>query len=202
MAGADFRGAEALLRREGEDLVKDRIPKGYRLPELDLRLRKQRTRMEASLLATAARLGVPVPRVREVGDTTIRMEWLPGERVKDILDVLPPQEQRQLAAQIGEAVARLHAGGIAHGDLTTSNMIYKDKRLYLIDFGLARMSHRAEDQAADLFLLAEALQAGHFPVRDAVWATILKAYKAKYAHAAPVLAQVARIRARRRYRSE
>ncbi|MEK6840274.1 MAG: serine/threonine protein kinase, partial [Nanoarchaeota archaeon] len=44
------RGAEALLYREGDILVKERIIKNYRLPEIDQELRKLRTRREGKLL--------------------------------------------------------------------------------------------------------------------------------------------------------
>jgi TP53 regulating kinase-like protein len=32
----------------------------------------------------------------------------------------------QVASKIGRAVARLHDGGVVHGDLTTSNMILRE----------------------------------------------------------------------------
>lgn len=38
---------------------------------------------------------------------------------------------------MGFLIFRLHQQGIIHGDLTTSNMILKDNKLYLIDFGLS-----------------------------------------------------------------
>ena len=44
------QGAEAILYREDDILIKERIKKGYRIKELDEKLRKRRTRSEAKLL--------------------------------------------------------------------------------------------------------------------------------------------------------
>ncbi|VDN38723.1 unnamed protein product [Gongylonema pulchrum] len=42
--------------------------------------------------------------------------------------------------RLGRIIAKLHAGGIMHGDLTTSNMLLRNgnpETIVLIDFGLA-----------------------------------------------------------------
>jgi len=47
--------------------------------------------------------------------------------------------------RLGQLIYRVHElgnncinkKGVIHGDLTTSNMIYKDNQIYLIDFGLS-----------------------------------------------------------------
>jgi serine/threonine protein kinase len=70
----------------------------------------------------------------------------------------------QLLGLIGEAIGKLHAGGIMHGDLTTSNILTKanidgtnldNNGLYLIDFGLSYISSNLEDKAVDLFVLGK-----------------------------------------------
>ena len=59
------RGAEAEIRRGcwlGRDvIVKSRVPKEYRHPDLDRSLRNARTRNEARLMHDARELGVPTP---------------------------------------------------------------------------------------------------------------------------------------------
>jgi len=45
------RGAEAVLYMEDGNLVKERIEKGYRIKELDDRLRRRRTRLESKILS-------------------------------------------------------------------------------------------------------------------------------------------------------
>jgi len=190
------RGAEAVLSRNGDELVKDRIKKGYRVTELDVRIRKERTRMEAKLLNEARRAGVNTPDVLSVGGNVIRMTFIDGRRMKELLNA--GADLPRLAEMIGEAVAKLHSAGIVHGDLTTSNMILHGGRLYLIDFGLGFFSPKVEDQATDLAVLYEALQSTHFKHLNTLWQNILKGYGA-YARSTDVLGQLEDIQKRGRY---
>jgi len=77
--------------------------------------------------------------------------------------------------EIGRSVRKLHDANIIHGDLTTSNMILKDK-VYFIDFGLGFFSTRIEDKAVDLFLFKKALESKHHEVWEECFKEVLKAY--------------------------
>ena len=44
------QGAEAIIYKIDNKVVKDRIKKSYRIPELDLKIRRRRTKAEAKLL--------------------------------------------------------------------------------------------------------------------------------------------------------
>ena len=56
------RGAEAKIILSNNLIIKDRIKKSYRIPELDEKIRKLRTRAEAKLLNKASKIiNVPVP---------------------------------------------------------------------------------------------------------------------------------------------
>jgi N6-L-threonylcarbamoyladenine synthase/protein kinase Bud32 len=189
------RGAEAVLYLSKGELVKERIKKGYRVAEIDEKLRRVRTKGEASLLSKASRAGVLTPGVREVEKFSIRMEFLEGERVKEALE----KGSSGIYEKIGEIVGKLHSSNIVHGDLTTSNMILKGEKLYLIDFGLGRMTNRVEDFAVDLLLLYEAFRSTHFPLLEEAWKAILKAYTQEYAHAGDVIKRMEKIKKRRRY---
>ncbi len=194
------RGAEAVLFRKDDRLIKDRIKKGYRVPELDKRIRRLRTRGEERLLDRAQRAGVNTPRVLDSGESELVMEFVEGERIKDCFNSYTKSKRELVCKLIGEAVAKLHSAGIVHGDLTTSNMILKDNNLFLIDFGLGRMSERIEDQAVDLFLLFEALKSTHFEYLNEAWQYILKVYRQNYNRAGEVLKRIERIEKRRRYK--
>lgn len=63
--------------------------------------------------------------------------------------------------KLGDLVKKLHGIGIIHGDLTTSNMVYKDGEIYLVDFGLGALTATVEDKAVDLFLFEKAFIATH-----------------------------------------
>jgi TP53 regulating kinase-like protein len=196
------QGAEAILYREGCEVVKDRVAKGYRLPEIDARIRKIRTRAESKLLDAAARAGLNVPRVLETGSTVLRMEFIDGSKVKDILNELPENERDSVCGLIGNAAARMHGAGIAHGDLTTSNMVYKDGKVYLIDFGLGKFSSKPEDQATDMYLLYEALKAAHFKYLSRSWQYILKSYADNNSGAGAAIERFKKIEKRRRYKGD
>jgi len=202
------RGAEAVLyldEKETENgvqkvLVKDRVSKGYRLPELDKRIRRQRTRHEDGLLERANRAGVPVPRVFDVSGNVLVMEFIGGDRVKDVLNGLGDKERHEAEMLMGESLGRLHSSNIVHGDYTTSNMILKDGKLFVIDLGLGKYSGKVEDQAVDLYLLHEALKAAHFKYLNEAWQKILKSYGQHYTQAKAVLDRLEKIGKRRRYK--
>jgi len=58
-------------------------------------------------------------------------------------------------------VGALHTGGIIHGDLTTSNMLWAEGKMYVIDFGLGSMTDEVEARGVDLRVLKEAFGSTH-----------------------------------------
>jgi tRNA A-37 threonylcarbamoyl transferase component Bud32 len=50
------QGAEAVIKLENGFIIKDRISKAYRIPELDIKIRKQRTKAEKKLLEKASKI--------------------------------------------------------------------------------------------------------------------------------------------------
>jgi len=172
------QGAEALLYLKNNKLIKERIPKSYRIKEIDDKLRKFRTRREGKILEKAQ---INVPKVFKIDDKDmkIEMEFIPGKLLKDILDDLSISERNKICKQIGEEISKLHEQNIIHGDLTTSNMIYYQDKIYFIDFGLSFFSHKIEDKAVDLHLLKQALESKHYKHFESSFKTILSSYKNK-----------------------
>ncbi len=158
---SDTQGAEAVISINDGTVTKERVPKQYRHPALDERLRTERTDREARLLDKAAQAGVRVPNVTGVEDTVLTMEHIDGIVLRDVLD-----DNLDYCTVIGEYIARLHDNDIIHGDLTTSNMILAEDTLYFIDFGLGFFSQRTEDRAVDLHLLKEVLDSTHTAVAE------------------------------------
>jgi Kae1-associated kinase Bud32 len=189
------QGAEAKLYREDGVLIKERVRKGYRIVEIDEKLRKRRTKQEAKLLREAKRIGVAVPSILEEQDFIIKMEFIDGEKIKDILN---EDNAEELSEKIGKSIGLLHSYDIIHGDLTTSNMILKDE-VYFIDFGLGFFSKKKEDKAVDLYLLHEALESTHFKVKEKAWKIILKSYQRTYLGSEEVIKTLSKIEKRRRY---
>ena len=195
------RGAEAVLRL-GTDgsLYKERLSKGYRIPELDEEIRKTRTRKEVGLLARARRAGVRTPEAEAIDKYIIRMDYIQGEKLKDALNSMKANEQDAVAAKIGAIAAAMHRADVIHGDLTTSNMILKDGEVHVIDFGLGKVSTKVEDKATDLFLLREALLSTHYEISERVWNNIINTYAQQYSNAREVMARLEQIESRRRYK--
>jgi len=173
------RGAEAVLKKEGEKLIKERISKGYRIKEIDNLLRSERTEHESRLINEARRNGVNVPLIleKDLNKMELVMEFLDGPVLRDELPKLPKARQKEVCITIGKMIGELHKAGIIHGDLTTSNMILHNKMVYFIDFGLGFFSKNVEDKAVDLHLIKEALIAKHNKIWKSCFNNILKGYK-------------------------
>lgn len=190
------KGAEANLYLDNGRLVKERVKKEYRVEELDERLRRLRTRREGKLLENAMRAGVPVPRIyrTDVNGREIVMEFLDGKILKDVVEEGDGKAVKRLSREIGRLVAKLHSHNIVHNDLTTSNMIVRDNKVYLIDFGLGMTSTRLEDKAMDLVVLKKALHAAHTDRFKVVWDSISDSYGDR-----EVLSRIETIEKRARY---
>ncbi|MDF2955874.1 MAG: tRNA A-37 threonylcarbamoyl transferase component Bud32 [Candidatus Alkanophagales archaeon MCA70_species_2] len=195
------RCAEAVVEIRSDRVFKTRISKGYRIKELDERLRRERTRMEAKIIADARKAGVPTPIILDVDDVEFRitMERVRGEVVRDVLERLPLPERIKLCERIGETVGKLHDAGIVHGDLTTSNMILSDDgRLYLIDFGLAFYERSVEARGVDVHVFFQTLVGTH-EHHETLSEAFARGYKRTFPKAEEVLKRAKEIETRGRF---
>lgn len=188
---------------EGKVVVKHRISKRYRIPEIDEGLRGSRTVLESKLFADAKRAGVPTPVIYEVDQVGMRivMEFVEGKQVKLVLEKLKPAARRRLCRLIGRQVARLHRAGIVHGDLTTSNMIQtRGGKVYFVDFGLGEFNPSLEARGVDLHLLRRALQSIHFRITDEAYRAVMSGYRREFGEGAgEVIKRAEEIERRGRY---
>jgi len=197
------QGAEAIISFQNNKILKNRIKKSYRHPDLDEKLRKLRTRSESKIISKLHNI-IPVPKIINTNEKNkqIIMQYINGLKLSEHLESL---DYKQICKQIAQTISKLHDQDIIHGDLTTSNMIYvedSDKKIsstpikhpnpsinninnkreevgkvYLIDFGLSFHSHKIEDKAVDLHLLKQALEAKHFKIAEQAIKIILNNYK-------------------------
>jgi TP53 regulating kinase-like protein len=199
------QGAEAKLFLSTKDgqkiLVKDRIKKNYRIPQIDEKIRKSRTSKESNLLSESRRYGIPTPRIFDIDKKNhkIIMEYIEGGRIKELLNKSDKKTIERLCFEIGKLIGKLHSAGIIHGDLTTSNMILRDKKIFFIDFGLGFFSKKIEDQGTDLRLLHEALKSTHYGILNVSWENVIKGYREGHLKANLVLNKVSEIEKRVRY---
>ncbi|HTT73429.1 MAG TPA: KEOPS complex kinase/ATPase Bud32 [Thermoplasmata archaeon] len=196
------RGAEASLRRVDwwgfPALLKERDAKNYRPKALDDRLRRERTRTEVRLLVDARRAGVRTPILYDVDLPRHRLilEELPGPTLKQLLEdpALPPEQLRSAVRAFGTVLGKLHAAGISHGDLTSSNVLYPDGPSgapALVDLSMGSRSPGVEELGIDLHLVEEDLKALH-PKAEA----LIRAFHEGYAEGHPAGQKDVRTRAK------
>ncbi len=186
------QGAEAVIYEKGDNIIKDRIKKKYRINEIDNLLRKQRTKRESKILKKSL---INSPKLIKEEKTRIVMEKIPGKRIRDLLD-----NNINLVKEIAESVSKLHDKNIIHSDLTTSNMILnpEDNKVYFIDFGLSFISHKTEDKAVDIHLFKQALESKHYEVYEKALKLFLKHYNPK--NKEKILKRLEQVEKRGRYK--
>lgn len=196
------RGAEATLRAVEwmglPALLKEREVKSYRAKALDDRLRRERTRTEARLLVDARKLGVRTPIVYDIDLAKHRLvlEQLAGPTLREMLEdaALPSETLSGAVRRLGEGLGRLHAGGISHGDLTSSNVLFPDGTAgppAFLDLSMGSRSPGIEELGIDLHLVEEDLKSLH-DRSD----TLIRAFLEGYTVGNPAGAKEVRARAR------
>lgn len=170
------KGAEATIDLFNNKIIKKRFAKSYRISEIDSKIRTRRTKSESKILLKANKI-INTPKVLEVlqQDYQIILECIKGKKLSQYLDSL--KNKKVICNTIGKQIAKLHDAEIIHGDLTTSNMILKNKKVYFIDFGLGFVSKKIEDKAVDLHLLKQALEAKHYKDYKQLWKAVEQGYK-------------------------
>ncbi|MFP4230099.1 MAG: KEOPS complex kinase/ATPase Bud32 [Candidatus Nanohaloarchaea archaeon] len=167
-----IQGAEAEVTVKEEKVIKERPEKNYRHPELDKRIRRQRTQTEHSTLKKSLRNSVNVPKVEKTSEYRLKLEKIDG---KTLEEEFRPEKLKD----VGKNLEKLHESGLIHGDLTTSNIIANEE-IYIIDFGLSQESSKTEDRAVDLHLLKQMLQSSHPENFEEAWNNFLKDYRPEF----------------------
>lgn len=199
------RGAEAVILRQGQQVIKERLKKGYRHSEIDQQLRRERTDLELKLLEKARRAGVNVPGAERQSDYELTLDFLPGQELKQVLGEASQgkgggKSYRDYLREVGVSIAKIHARDVIHGDLTTSNIFVVDGQVYLIDFGLGFFSQREEDKATDLNLLKHDLKAAHPSLAKESFQAFKEGYQETYDQGKAVLDRLKAIESRGRYK--
>lgn len=182
-----YKGAEASLfygHWFGREVIfKYRIPKEYRVEELDKKIRIERTLSEGKALIKVKRYGLNVPQVYEIDahNSTLIMKFIEGEKLKNILENLNENQKDKYFKKIGRDIAILHKNGHIHGDITTSNIIITNEEdIFLIDFGLHEYSDTVEDKSVDLHLFKRVLISSHGKNFKFCFNAFLNGYRSEY----------------------
>lgn len=170
------QGAEARLYRCNyfgrKAILKDRFVKKHRHPDLDLALTKERLKAELNALYKCKTMGVDVPAVYFVDSdrNSFIMEAIvdsisAGQFIEDCRCKSNFQEiVIDFGIQLGRSIAKLHYNGIMHGDLTTSNILLRNRKpemIVFIDFGLSEGNATVESKGVDLYVLERAVSSTH-----------------------------------------
>lgn len=204
------RGAEAYIYKGSflgiPCIIKLRTQKSYRHPVLDSKIIRDRTIREAKIIISARRIGIKAPAVLFVDPDlgVLVLEYIKGRLLKDLLKNLDDEEACKIASTAGSYAALLHTNGIVHGDLTTSNMIYTDHGLFLVDFGLSDYSNDLEDLGVDVHLFLRSLESTLWRRASMLYECFLKGYQEIVGkdQAFKVKEKVREIRLRGRYIAE
>lgn len=201
-------GAEALVIlcewRGFEAVAKLRLAKPYRAGALDVLLRSRRTALEARLMLEARKLGVaaPAPLFVDTEEGLLIMDYIPGPRLRDVLTQLENKEE--VFERVGFYAGSIHARGMVHGDLTTSNIIVSEGKVFIIDFGLGGFSNELEEQGVDVHLMLRSLESTHPSLTAQLYEAFMRGYTRARGEEAGglVKSKVAEIRKRGRYVAE
>ena len=166
------------------------------------RCRSEARMLEKCGKSSSSSSSLRVPSVVRVEAPILYMEYIQGPSLKEYLRTFFEKQQEggetmdlfihTLAVELGKLIAAIHNLGVIHGDLTTSNMLILEDgsstytltqqqqkqtfELVLIDFGLAKSSSSAEEQAVDLYVLERALLSTHPDLPDHFLDDVLKSY--------------------------
>lgn len=177
-------GAEATVIRDTylglPAIRKTRVPKGYRAEAFDLKIRTERLRMEVRLLREARRAGIHTPFVFDVDEVScsLVMERVPGRTLTDLFTdpEVPAGDVRQRVHDLGRTLGKLHSGGISHGDLTGSNVVWTGSEIAFLDLSMGSRTPELEDFGIDLHLVEEDFNT-LLPDADAAFEEFLRGYQ-------------------------
>lgn len=222
---AIYTGAEAVIylasdKNNNKTIIKERIPKKYRINILDDSIRKFRTKREAKILQKCRDLELNTPKL--ISFDTVKMkieqEYIEGVKVRDVIS---KNNFKKIIKEISKQIAKLHDNNIVHGDLTTSNIILKKIKsknnnslkakkvnhlknnnysfcIYLIDFGLSQFSAKVEDKAVDLHLFKQALESKHNKIWENAYNEFLRNYSQFVSNSKEILARLEKVEQRGR----
>jgi Kae1-associated kinase Bud32 len=106
MKKAIAQGAEAIITKQKNFIIKNRISKSYRIKELDNKIRKRRTKKEIKLLLKASKIiNSPKPEQQKNFDK-IKMPFISGKKLSENLDKFSLKKQKQICNQIGTSIAK------------------------------------------------------------------------------------------------
>ena len=194
------KGAEAYVYTNRDVVLKVRPKKYYRIDEIDVKIRRERTRREAKILSVLNNSNISAPLLIDYSDKEmyIEMSYIDGKKLRD---VLTERNIKAYAQAVATLVGKLHNLNIVHQDLTTSNFIVRNGELFIIDFGLSFFSNKAEDRAVDIHLLKRAIESKHSVLFNDFIESFFEAYS-RFKFSKEVIERIKKVELRGRYKGK
>ncbi len=102
-------GAEAVIIKKSNSIIKKRVSKGYRISKIDNKLRKSRTRREAKVLDKLnGQINVPSLISMDDKEMTVEMDFIKGDKLAIILN---NNNYKSICESVGKQVAIMHSLG-------------------------------------------------------------------------------------------
>ncbi|HEY1250437.1 MAG TPA: serine/threonine-protein kinase, partial [Thermoanaerobaculia bacterium] len=147
--GEVYRARDARLSREVAIKV---------LPSATAADPDRRARFEQEARSASALNHPNILTIYDIGESGgtiyIAMELVEGRTLRELVasgDPMPTKKLLDVAVQISEGLAKAHASGIVHRDLKPENvMVSKDGFVKILDFGLAKLTEIAPQEASVL----------------------------------------------------
>ncbi|MGB9635586.1 MAG: KEOPS complex kinase/ATPase Bud32 [Candidatus Micrarchaeia archaeon] len=156
------KGAEAYIYRNGSLAIKVRCRKEYRHNQIDERLKRTRTKREATAIKKCNENGITCPQLISFGDNEIHMEYVSGRRMSELFENLDTDSKVKYALEVGRLLAKMHKIHLCHGDYALTNFIVSDTgKVYVIDFGLSEFSTYYEKKAGDISVMWSSMKDDH-----------------------------------------
>ncbi len=156
------RGAESSISESEfygrKAIVKSRIIKTYRNPELDERIRYERMKNEFYLLRKIRETGVDTPVVYDFdrNSMSLTMQKISGITLKEFLKENVKYDQ--IMKKIAKSVCLMHGNGITHGDLGVNNIMVSGEKVYMIDPSMGKSDSEVEDLAVDIYMFLQSIK--------------------------------------------
>jgi TP53 regulating kinase-like protein len=127
--------------------------------------------------ARKAGVATPIIYLVDLEMNEIVMQYIGGSRLREFLEDADTEARIRFCSRLGEAIGKLHKIGIVHGDLTTSNAIVEESKIFLIDFGLAEYSRELEKKGIDLLLGQRVFHSTHHAYGNSCYTAFLEGYR-------------------------
>ncbi len=176
-----------------ECVVKTRRGGEYRNAQLNAKINDTRIKREVKIISALRRAKISAPTVLfvDMEGAQLTMNKIDGTGLNELTF---SSKFDSTVKRVGEIVAKMHDGGLSHGDLNAGNVIVGSD-VFIIDPSMGELDAEIEELGVDIHLMKESLSTLGKPK---AFSSFLRGYR-KCTRYEEVLSKVKEIEERRRY---